>query len=318
VQKNIAAFGGDPKRVTIFGESAGSWSVNYLAATPLARGLFHRAIGESGGAFAPMKKLAEVEQTGLKFAQALHAENIADLRARPAKDILEAGSLVSFPPNVDGWMLPEDVYTIFAKGKQNDVPIIVGSNADEGKSLTTWPADGSAKTFTDQLHARFKDKAEQALKLYPAGDDQQAKESFYASFRDVAFGWQMRTWARMQTKSGKSPAYLYYFTRVPPGPGSDRYGAFHASEIAYVFDNLHGPRPWEDTDRKLADMMSSYWVNFAATGNPDGKGLPKWPAYDQKTDIALELGNTVQPVSGLHKPQLDFLDSYFATVRGNQ
>jgi para-nitrobenzyl esterase len=310
VQKNIAAFGGDPKRVTIFGESAGSWSVNYLTASPLAKGLFQRAIGESSAEFAPTKNLKDAEEAGLKFESAMKATSLADLRKDSADDLNKAPNGYGGPV-VDGYFLPDEVETIYSQGKQNDVPTLIGSNNDEG---TLFTRNVTGDSFRKMAATRYKTDADKFLALYPFNSDEEAYNAQAHSMRDQTFGWEMRTWARMQTKTGKSKAYVYYFSHVPAGI-SAKMGAQHGAEIAYVFDYPSHKNatetPWTDYDKKLADTVSSYWYNFAATGDPNGKALPKWPAYHVKEDMAMGFGDKIEVIPVPNKPALDFLDGYY-------
>jgi para-nitrobenzyl esterase len=319
VQRNVEQFGGDPDRVTIFGESAGSWAVNALVASPLAKGLFHRAIGQSGGSFGPMTHLAEAteerpsaEDSGVAFGKAAGAESLADMRAIPAEELLDVfmndseGQRFPSRPCVDGYFLPDTVSNIFAAGKQNDVPVLIGSNRDEAAAFmapTMLPK--SVEAYEERMEEEYGEDFEAFARLYPVEDDAHIRDAVIHSRSDATFGLSMRTWARM-AESGDSPAYLYFFTREPIIPNRDFYGAFHAAEIYYAFDNLDkSDRENDKTDEALADAMSGYWVNFAANGDPNGEGLPEWPAYNAETEPYMELGDQVKLGHHLRKEQLD-------------
>jgi para-nitrobenzyl esterase len=318
VQRNATAFGGDPQRVTIMGESAGASLVACLVTSPRAAGLFHRAIAQSTGCTgtsrigATLTALAEAEAEGMKLASAMGAPSLAALRAMPADDVLRKGQGTRVI--VDGWTMTGDWFATLAQGRQNQVDILLGSNKDEGTFPIFGVPDGGPQEFIARTTQRYGALAPAFLKLYPAGSLAESDASQLAAFRDLVF-WNLRTWARYQVATGRSRAYLYFFTREPPSaPGLASRGASHTAEIPYAFNNLHieKNRPWADVDRRLADIMSSYWANFAATGDPNAPGLPVWPRIQGRPDDAIVvLGETVASGRGPNEAGLELYDRHY-------
>lgn len=265
VRANIAAFGGDPDRVTVAGQSAGAYHIAALIASPLAKGLFHRAILESGGAPDDTieAKLSNAETDGVMFSDAKNAHTLKELRAMSWRQLfapLPLGIFLKFGPVVDGYVIPASPDQVFEAREAIDVPTMAGMTADE-------------------YGAR-------------PGADPRQNEAIREQMR-----WALLGWAAARAKGSKTPAYLYYFDHVLPGPDAKRFGAFHSAELPYVLNNLaESDRPFTAVDRKIADQLSTYWVNFAEKGDPNGKNLPHWPSVAEQPKMVMKLGVTCAPI----------------------
>jgi len=324
VQANIEAFGGDPAKVTIGGQSAGASSVSAHMASPLSRGLFRGAIAESGSLLShePVKPRSEGERFGVEFAAELGAKSVADLRKLPAEKLLAAGGGTERPwPKsiIDGYFLTEQPLEVFFTGRQAEVPLLAGwTTAEVDYHSLLQDEAPTPENFVRKLRELYGADADEALRLYPAATAAEARRSAtdLATDRFEAY----RTWKLIDEswKSGGQPVFRYLWAHVPPSreggasASAQPMGAAHSSELPYLFGSLKiiPDSAWTAADYQASDMLHGYVANFVATGNPNGEGLPQWPWFQASIPKVMVLDSNPHTTADTHLRRYQFLDTH--------
>jgi para-nitrobenzyl esterase len=321
VKANVARFGGDPSKVTILGHSAGGFAVSMLAASPQAKGLFRGVISESGANFAPpsdepyagsnFQTLRVAEANGQKWLESLGAHNLAEARALPATTVEKAQRNPGAPrfwPALDGYILTADQVQLYKAGKFNDTPILVGDVSDEAAAFGRRTLTPEA--FEAEVRKDYGPHADAILAAYGHADDAKATRSATQLRSDTTFDWGQYTWARMETTYGRNKAFVYRFDKPS---AQNPNGSSHGQEVQYVFGNLGigGRSQPTDADRALSDQMQTYWVNFATRLDPNGPGLPEWPAFTPSNPQMMRFGVDPGPAQVANLDRLKVLDGYY-------